>query len=158
MALDCNVDMDFKLVSSSCLGAAVAVITFLSWFPIVLCIQDYAKELAYLKEKVDAGADFLVTQVRALIWLWSARGVPLNCMHSLYAQMFFDVPLYFKFVSDCRAIGITAPIVPGIMLIQSFAGFKRMTAFCKSRVPADLLARLEAVKVRACVWLPLLRS
>ena len=72
-----------------------------------------------------------------------------NCTRSVHSQMFFDVPLYFKFVSDCRAIGITAPIVPGIMLIQSFAGFKRMTAFCKSRVPADLLARLEAVKVRA---------
>jgi hypothetical protein len=50
-------------------------------------------------------------------------------------QMFFDVPLFFKFVADCRAIGITVPIVPGIMVIQAYAGFKRMTAFCKARVP-----------------------
>ena len=64
-----------------------------------------------------------------------------------HAQMFFDVPLFFKFVSDCRAIGINCPIVPGIMVIQAYGGFKRMTAFCKSRVSKAIYAALEAVKV-----------
>jgi methylenetetrahydrofolate reductase (NADPH) len=64
--------------------------------------------------------------------------------------MFFDVDVYFKFVKDCRAIGINAPIVPGLMVIQAYGGFKRMTAFCKSRVPAAIHAALDAVKVVHC--------
>jgi methylenetetrahydrofolate reductase (NADPH) len=83
---------------------------------------DYAKELAYLKEKVDAGADVIIT------------------------QMFFDANVYLRFVADCRAAGIQVPIVPGVMVIQSHGGFLRMTAFCKSRVPAALRAALDAVK------------
>ena len=65
--------------------------------------------------------------------------------------MFFDVPLFFKFVADCRAVGITCPIVPGIMVIQNYGGFKRMTAFCKSRVPKAIYDALDAVKVRTCI-------
>lgn len=90
---------------------------------------DYAGELAYLKSKIDAGGDMILT------------------------QMFFDVEVFTQFVADCRAVGITVPIVPGIMVIQAFGGFKRMTAFCKSRVPQwvwDILLPIkddeEAVK------------
>jgi len=84
--------------------------------------QDYKGEIAYLKAKVDAGADFIIT------------------------QMFFDVEVFLQFVRDCRAAGIAVPIMPGLMLIQSYPGFKRMTNFCKSRVPDYILAELEAVK------------
>lgn len=83
---------------------------------------DYASELAYLKQKVDAGADMIIT------------------------QMFFDVDVFLAFVKDCRAIGITVPILPGIMLIQAYGGFKRMVSFCKSRVPAYINDMVEAVK------------
>lgn len=48
----------------------------------------YIEELAYLKSKVDAGADCVIT------------------------QMFFDCSLFKKFVADCREIGITKPIIP----------------------------------------------
>ena len=84
--------------------------------------DDYAKELAYLKSKVDAGADAIIT------------------------QMFFDGNVFLQFVKDCRAIGINCPILPGIMVIQSYGGFNRMVAFCKSRVPAHVRAALDAVK------------
>eukprot|EP00054_Salpingoeca_dolichothecata_P026361 m.188096 g.188096 ORF g.188096 m.188096 type:complete len:328 (+) comp25634_c0_seq7:31-1014(+) len=81
---------------------------------------DYAKEIEYLKQKVDAGADLIIT------------------------QMIFDGKLFGRFLTDCRNAGIKCPIVPGIMVLQSAGGFKRMTGFCKSRVPASLLERLAA--------------
>jgi len=79
---------------------------------------DYKAELAYLKQKVDAGADMIIT------------------------QMFFDVDVYLQFVRDCREIGISVPILPGIMLVQAYAGFKRMVAFAKTRVPKYILAEV----------------
>lgn len=83
---------------------------------------DYANELAYLKSKVDAGADFIIT------------------------QMFFDTEVFVQFVADCRGAGIHCPIMPGLMLIQSYAGFKRMIGFCKTRVPQWLRDQLDVVK------------
>ena len=84
--------------------------------------ENYAKDVAYLKEKCDAGADLVVT------------------------QLFYDVALYFQFVKDCRAAGITVPIIPGIMPIMTYGGFKRMTSFCKTKVPAEVAAAVEARK------------
>ncbi len=56
--------------------------------------MSYEDDLKYLKMKMDAGADFIIT------------------------QLFFESGEFLKFVRDCRAIGITAPIIPGIMPIQ----------------------------------------
>ena len=82
----------------------------------------FAKEIEYLKQKVDAGAELIVT------------------------QMFFDAEVFGEFVKTCRAAGIQVPILPGIMLVTSYAGFKRMSKFCKSRVPTALAAKLETIK------------
>jgi len=89
---------------------------------VILCCRDdaFAKEMSYLKQKIDAGADCIIT------------------------QMIFDPQCYRTFVDSCRAQGITVPILPGIMCISAFGGFKRMTKFCKSRVPADMLKAIDA--------------
>lgn len=84
--------------------------------------KDYQAELAYLKQKVDAGASFIVT------------------------QLFFDVDCFFSFVKQCRDIGIQCPILPGIMCLSSFPGFSRMIKFCKTRISNNMQKRLEMVK------------
>ena len=60
--------------------------------------------------------------------------------------MFFDVAVYKQFVKDCREAGITCPIIPGLMCINAYAGFKKMTSFCKTRVPVELERKLEQLK------------
>lgn len=84
--------------------------------------EGYQNDLAYLKQKVDAGADLIVT------------------------QLFYDTDIFLKFVNDCRQIGITCPIVPGIMPINNYKGFLRMTGFCKTKIPAEITAALEPIK------------
>jgi methylenetetrahydrofolate reductase (NADPH) len=84
--------------------------------------KNYWADIAYLKKKVAAGADFVIT------------------------QLFYDVDAYLQFVKDCRSVGIYVPILPGIMPIANYAGFKRMTAFCKTRVPAHIADTVEALK------------
>ncbi|KAF3441393.1 hypothetical protein FNV43_RR15307 [Rhamnella rubrinervis] len=85
-------------------------------------LEGYQNDLAYLKKKVDAGADVIIT------------------------QLFYDTDIFLKFVNDCRQIGITCPIVPGIMPINNYKGFLRMTGFCKTKIPAEITAALEPIK------------
>ncbi|CAA6669209.1 unnamed protein product [Spirodela intermedia] len=84
--------------------------------------EDYQNDLVYLKKKVDAGADIIVT------------------------QLFYDTDIFLKFVNDCREIGISCPIVPGIMPINNYKGFLRMTGFCKTKIPPEVTAALEPIK------------
>lgn len=84
--------------------------------------KNYLASLEYLKQKIEAGADFIVT------------------------QLFYDVDIFLKFVKDCRSVGITCPILPGIMPIVTYGGFTRMTGFCKTKVPAAIKDALESIK------------
>lgn len=84
----------------------------------VECGSQY-QDLANLKRKVDAGVDFLVS------------------------QLFFDNRVFFDFVDRARAAGIDVPIIPGLMPIQNVEQIKRFTAMCGASIPSDLLAELE---------------
>ena len=75
---------------------------------------DFDKEMVFLKEKCDAGADVIIT------------------------QMFLDAQVYVDFVEACRDRGIAVPVVPGIMCINTLRGFDRITSLCKTRVPTGL--------------------
>lgn len=80
-----------------------------------------ARDLRYLREKCAAGADFITT------------------------QLFFDNRHFDRFVADCRAVGITLPILAGIMPVLSFSQVKRFTTMCGARLPEPLLEKLEQV-------------
>lgn len=80
---------------------------------------DLAHDLRFLKQKVDAGASFLIT------------------------QLFMDNELYFRFVDDARAVGIDVPILPGIMPITDVKQIKTITGMCGASLPPALLEALE---------------
>eukprot|EP00462_Mataza_sp_D1_P013659 CAMPEP_0175152618 /NCGR_PEP_ID=MMETSP0087-20121206/19218_1 /TAXON_ID=136419 /ORGANISM="Unknown Unknown, Strain D1" /LENGTH=553 /DNA_ID=CAMNT_0016439079 /DNA_START=223 /DNA_END=1884 /DNA_ORIENTATION=+ len=80
------------------------------------------EDIKFLKQKVDAGADFVIT------------------------QLFYDVDIFLGWVDKCRAAGITCPIIPGIMPIQNYNGFKRMTSFCKTHVPQEIINTIQPMK------------
>jgi methylenetetrahydrofolate reductase (NADPH) len=75
-------------------------------------------DLAYLKAKVDAGAEYIVT------------------------QMFFDNSKYFAFVDACREIGITVPIIPGLKPIKSLNHISFLPKFFHIDYPEALSKEL----------------
>ena len=77
------------------------------------------QDLLHLKEKVDAGLDFLTT------------------------QMFFDNGLYYKFLEKATAIGISLPIIPGIMPITNVKQVERAITLSGSYMPKEFLSQVE---------------
>merc|ERR1712048_240458 len=78
--------------------------------------ESFKKEMEYMKAKVDAGADFIIT------------------------QMFLDPQVFVDFVKACKDYGINVPVIPGIMCLTGYGGFSRMTALCKTRLPEGMEA------------------
>jgi len=77
-------------------------------------------DLMHLVEKVNAGVDFLIT------------------------QLFFDNARYFEFLTRARAAGIEVPIIPGIMPITQVGQVERMAKMCGASIPEGLRRELHA--------------
>jgi len=89
----------------------------------IACKDGKYADWNYLKGKVEAGADFVLT------------------------QLFFDNDDFFQFREHMtRKLGVSVPIVPGIVSILSAHQIKRFTALCGAKMPAPLLAKLESLE------------
>lgn len=84
--------------------------------------QDIERDVQWLKTKQDAGAQFVIT------------------------QLFYDVDVFLLWLKRCREAGITIPIIPGIMPIQNYQSFRRMTNLCRVKVPPEVLEALEPIR------------
>lgn len=84
--------------------------------------ESRASDLKFLKHKVDAGAVAVIT------------------------QLFFDNEDYYRFVDDLRNLGVTVPIVPGVLPILSAPQVRRFTALCCAKIPPKLERELAKVE------------
>ncbi|KAI7898172.1 methylenetetrahydrofolate reductase-domain-containing protein [Cokeromyces recurvatus] len=80
------------------------------------------QEMNYLKAKIEAGADFVMT------------------------QLFYDTDIFINWLHTCREIGIQVPIIPGIMPIPTYQSFRRMIHLCNIKVPKKMMMDLDAIK------------
>jgi methylenetetrahydrofolate reductase (NADPH) len=78
-----------------------------------------AADLQHFKRKVDAGANAAIT------------------------QYFYNVDAYFNFVDQCEALGITIPVVPGVMPIYNYTQLARFSGVCGAEIPRWLRLRLQ---------------
>lgn len=81
--------------------------------------ESFEKDLYYLKQKADKGADVI------------------------YTQMFFNTEHYFSFVEKCRKLKITQPIIPGILPVSSYNQILKMADMCKVEIPSKMKETLE---------------
>lgn len=81
--------------------------------------SSYASDVGFFKQKIEAGASSAIT------------------------QYFYNADAYFRFVDHCRKVGVSVPIVPGIMPITNYANLARFSANCGAEIPRWLAKRLE---------------
>jgi methylenetetrahydrofolate reductase (NADPH) len=62
--------------------------------------------------------------------------------HCVITQLFYDNVDFFRFRQRCQELGITVPIIPGILPITNLAQIQRITSLCKARLPDELVSEL----------------
>ncbi len=85
-------------------------------------------DIANIKKKVDAGADYIIT------------------------QMFFDNSKYFEFVNKCRAVGINVPIIPGLKPISLLSHIDKLPTTFSISLPEALSKELKRCKTNEDVY------
>ena len=128
-------DLPSGLAASGELRYASELVAFIrktsgDWFHIdVACYPEYhpqtrnaGDEVKNFKKKVDAGANSAIT------------------------QYFYNADAYFRFVDECRAAGLTLPIVPGVMPIGNFSQLARFSDACGAEIPRWIRLKLEGYR------------
>nr|CAD7392782.1 unnamed protein product [Timema cristinae] len=82
----------------------------------------YQQDLIHLKEKVDAGANFIISQI------------------------VFNAVCFSQFVKDCRNIDIAVPILPGVMPVQSYKSLERTSSICHIPIPRAILDAVKPIE------------
>ncbi|ACN99554.1 methylenetetrahydrofolate reductase [NAD(P)H] [Sulfurihydrogenibium azorense] len=77
------------------------------------------RDIYYFKQKVEAGADFSIT------------------------QMFFDNSYFYDFLDRCTKAGVNIPIIPGIMPITNFNQIRKFASLCGATIPEDVVKLFE---------------
>jgi len=83
---------------------------------------NFEQDISHLKQKTDAGTDFLIT------------------------QLFFDNKKYFDFVQKVRTAGIKSRIIPGIIPITSYSQINRFVKLSGTAIPCHILEKIESAK------------
>jgi methylenetetrahydrofolate reductase (NADPH) len=82
--------------------------------------RNYREDVLNFKRKAEAGANAAIT------------------------QYFFSADAYFNFVDDCAELGVSLPIVPGIMPISNYSQLSRFSAMCGAEIPRWLARKMES--------------
>lgn len=84
--------------------------------------KSVAEEIDYLKEKIDAGAEVIIT------------------------QLFLDLSFFEKFMERLISANINIPVIPGIMPIRNVGQLKRFTSLCKATIPKEIERTLSNIE------------
>ncbi len=103
---------DLKVMGNFSIGVAA----YPEKHPEALTLEE---DILNLKKKIDAGADFAIT------------------------QLFFDNKSYFSFMDKCAQVGITIPVIPGIMPITNYRQLSKFTQMIGVKIPKDLTCNIE---------------